>query len=282
MAGRGDPRKASDRRSASPPSAWGGGERRVVSLKPMGPSNFGFPEVTVTPSAGEQANPRHGFVSRPGGAFKFQAVRQMPTQAPKNPYQVPGSRVCLHARSAVRGLSAVASHDCSLAQELRTLTHSSSGSTRHTSSSQAVTHSLSVSGARGDRSRAGTSHDVASPPRAGSSDVEVRLDDTLVLVERSESPGCGKPVLKIWGVYSLSHIPRPVFCRRKSQRSKTCTSHWPRRKNPSVTYKMSPQTTCKVRRTYVYWTPPTPRYTMRCSGIGRAGGKTTDRGNTNQ
>jgi hypothetical protein len=105
MAGRGDPRKASDmvRRSASPPASWGGGERRVVALKPMGPSIIiGFPEVT--PSAGEQANPRHGFVSRPGGAFKFQAVRQMPTQAPKNPYQVPGSRVSLrtHARSAVR------------------------------------------------------------------------------------------------------------------------------------------------------------------------------------
>ena len=213
MAGRGDPRKASDmvRRSASPPAAWGGGERRVVALKPMGPSIIiGFPEVN--PSAGEQANPRHGFVSRPGGAFKFQAVRQMPTQAPKNQYQVPGSRVYLrtHARSAVRGLSAVASHDCSLAQELRTLTHSSSGSTRHTSSSHAATQSLSVSGVRGDRSRAGTSQDVERPHRAGSSDVEVRLDATLVLVERSESQGCGKPVCENLGRL-LTHIPRPVL-----------------------------------------------------------------------
>lgn len=212
----------------------------MVALKPMGPSNImGFPEVT--PSAGEQANPRHGFVSRPGGAFKFQAVRQMPTQAPKNPYQVPVSSVCLrtHASSAVRGLSAVTSHDCSLAQALRTLTHSSSGSTRHTSSSHAATHSLPVSGARGGRSRPGTSHDVERPPRVGSSDVEVRPDGTLVLVERSEFPGCGKSVFENLG--RLLTITHPTYCRRRtSQRSKTCTGHWPRRKNPSAICMMSP------------------------------------------
>ena len=86
----GDPHRAREAssRSGSPPKRGGEQERRVLGLRPFGPANIsGFP--AVTPSAGEQANPRHGFVSRPGGAFKFMAVHQMPAQAPKNPYQVP-------------------------------------------------------------------------------------------------------------------------------------------------------------------------------------------------
>ena len=68
-----------------------------------------------------------------------------------------------------------------------------------------------MSGVRGDRSRAGTSQDVESPPQAGSSDVEVRLDATLVLVERSEFPGCGKPVFEILGrLLTLTH-PTPCI-----------------------------------------------------------------------
>lgn len=62
----------------------------VMPLKSIGPSNIsGFP--TVTP-----CDPQQGFVSRPGGAFKFRSVQQITQSkqtnalnvAPKNPYQV--------------------------------------------------------------------------------------------------------------------------------------------------------------------------------------------------
>ena len=72
---------------------------RVVPVRSMTPSNISsFP--TVKPSAGELVNPQQGFVSRPGGAFKFRALHQIPMPtpqintantsvwAPKNPYQV--------------------------------------------------------------------------------------------------------------------------------------------------------------------------------------------------
>jgi hypothetical protein len=61
-----------------------------MPLKSIGPSNIsGFP--TVTP-----CDPQQGFVSRPGGAFKFRSVQQITQSkqtnalnvAPKNPYQV--------------------------------------------------------------------------------------------------------------------------------------------------------------------------------------------------
>ena len=59
----GDPHRAREAasRSGSPPKPRGGEqERRVLGLRPFGPANIsGFPGVT--PSAGEQANPRqHG------------------------------------------------------------------------------------------------------------------------------------------------------------------------------------------------------------------------------
>ena len=53
---------------------------RAVPIKAVAASDVrDFPAAAL--SAGEQANPKHGFVSRSGGAFKFRALAPPPSDS---------------------------------------------------------------------------------------------------------------------------------------------------------------------------------------------------------
>jgi hypothetical protein len=64
-----------------PPQRGGGDRGRVLPLK--------SPAMSSIPAVGVQANPQHGFVARPGGAFKFRPLPAVPHsgEAPRNPFQ---------------------------------------------------------------------------------------------------------------------------------------------------------------------------------------------------